>query len=595
MLSGQVRGAGKTAASRLHHNEHFLASIIESSDKCIIGTDMKGNILGWNRGAEELLGYSPEEAMGRSITMLYPPNREIEDLLALDKFARQEHVGIFESTRVRKDGTYLVVSVVLSPIRDDNGELCGISAIYLESSTSLAAASVLPSGNPKQREMPTARPTKRLSVLLGTAAAGGTIATARYLGTHGLDVGVISSLRLSVAAWSRGTSRSYPAPPENEVDGFLARLLEIGAATPGQILLPTSDETAWMYTLHATELGKYFCLYQPSIETMRRIVDKKLFEEALHKAGMPVIPSWEPRTFDEAVELAPTLPYPVLIKPRTHVHRLRNDKGMVAHTKEELLEKYRGYCSREQMRSADNPLLPDASLPILQQFVDVEKEGVYSVTGFIDRSGELFVTRRSTKVFQRSKPVGVGVCFESRPNDPALSAAVRRLCRELNYFGLFEVEFLRFDDGWAAIDFNARLFNQVGMDIRRGMPLPLFACLDAAGEREALREAVIEAQQNETEAVFCDTFTLRAILTARTITGRISRKELGYWREWLKRHAAHTVDSVKDPQDRLPEIVHRLSEIYLGLRAFPRFLNSMPRVSAVTLPPATTQPSKVQS
>ena len=51
--------------------------------------------------------------------------------------------------------------------------------------------------------------------------------------------------------------------------------------------------------------------------------------------------------------------------------------------------------------------------------------------------------------------------------------AVRRLCRELGYFGIFEVEFLWFDGRWAAIDFNPRLFNQIGMDIRRGMPLPL--------------------------------------------------------------------------------------------------------------------------
>jgi hypothetical protein len=122
------------------------------------------------------------------------------------------------------------------------------------------------------------------------------------------------------------------------------------------------------------------------------------------------------------------------------------------------------------------------------------------------------------------------------------------------------------------------------MDIRRGMPLPLFACLDASGETEALREAVAKAQTSDTEAVFCDTFTLRAILTARTITGRISRKELAYWRDWMKQHESHTVDSVADPQDRLPGFVHRLSEISLGLKAFPRFLRSMPRVSSITSP-----------
>ena len=86
----------------------------------------------------------------------------------------------------------------------------------------------------------------------------------------------------------------------------------------------------------------------------------------------------------------------------------------------------------------------------------------------------------------------------------------------LGYFGIFEVEFLWFDGRWAAIDFNPRLFNQIGMDIRRGMPLPLLACLDAAGETALLREAVAKAQEEDDEqTVFCDRFTLRAILLAQ--------------------------------------------------------------------------------
>jgi predicted ATP-grasp superfamily ATP-dependent carboligase len=344
-----------------------------------------------------------------------------------------------------------------------------------------------------------------------------------------------------------------------------------------------------LYTLKASLLEKHFCLYQTSIETMRRILDKKLFQDALTRAGLPVLPSWEPQNMEEVKALAPALPYPVLIKPRTHVHRLRNDKGIVAYSKSELIEQYQLFIDRERQR-AENPLLPDANLPILQQFVKVQEEGVHSVTGFIDRTGELFVTRRSTKVFQRSQPVGVGICFESLPTDPELSDGVRRLCRELGHFGIFEVEFLRFGESWMAIDFNPRLFNQIGMDIYRGMPLPLLACLDAAGETAALREAVAKAQAEDTNspAVFSDGFTLRAILLARTLTGRISRKELAYWRSWIKKHADHSVDFAADSKDPRPAFIHVLSEIQLGLKAFPRFLRSMPRLSPV-MSPATTK------
>ncbi len=219
-------------------------------------------------------------------------------------------------------------------------------------------------------------------------------------------------------------------------------------------MLPTSDETAWLYTLNAAELGRYFRVVQPPIAVLLNILDKKLFADAAVRAGLSVLPSWDPGSIDDVRELAPALPYPILIKPRTHVHRIRNDKGVVVYSAAELIVQYQRFIDREQARAAENPLLRDANLPILQQFVRVGSEGVHSVTGFIDRTGELFVTRGATKVFQRSQPVGVGVCFESRPASPALSDAVRILCRELGYFGIFEVEFLWFEGRWAAIDFN---------------------------------------------------------------------------------------------------------------------------------------------
>lgn len=455
-----------------------------------------------------------------------------------------------------------------------------------QTSSKTAAESVLslpaPETSHSKSRLPTLNSSRQPSVLLATACSGGTIAAVRLLAANGFKVGVISSsgVRLSAASWSRGAARSYAAPAENS-HLFLQRLLEVGADDPNQILLATSDETAWLYTEHAAELGQYFCVYQPSMTTLRRILDKKLFSEAAITAGVSVLPTWQPRTLDELRILSPSLPYPILIKPRTHVHRIRNDKGRVVHSMAELMHEYPRFIHREHVRSAESALLPDAGLPILQKFVSVAAEGVCSISGFIDRTGELFVTRRSTKILQRSQPVGVGVCFESLPADPVLSSVVRRLCLELGYFGVFEVEFLRYDEGWAAIDFNPRFFNQLGMDIRRGMPLPLFACLDAAGETAALREAVSKAQAEpeDTETVFCDGFTLRAILAARRLTGRISPEELTYWRDWIQRHAASTVDVARDRDDWVPSVVHALSEIFLGLRAIPKFLRMTPRAS----------------
>jgi predicted ATP-grasp superfamily ATP-dependent carboligase len=432
-------------------------------------------------------------------------------------------------------------------------------------------------------DIPGSRPEGSLSVLLASASYGGTIAAARSLSASGVRVSVVSSQRLfGAAGWSRGVARTYRAPLEIDSEAFLQRLIAIGKSDPGQILLPTSDETAWMYAADADALSPYFTLYQPSIATISRILDKKLLYAAANAAGVATLPCWYPADESDARSLPVTLPYPVLIKPRTHVHRLRNDKGALVSNRTELLEEFPQFAARELRDVSPNPLLPDAHLPMVQKYVDVSADGVRSVSGFVDRSGELFVARHATKLLQRSRPVGVGVCFESCPADAELSDAVRRLCRELGYFGIFEVEFVRYDGRWCVIDFNPRLFSQVGMDIRRDAPLPYLACLDAAGETEMLRSEVAKAQQADADgaAVFYDRFTLRALILAQTLTLRNSRENRDFWRGWARRNADHAVDFAADADDAIPGVIHVLSEIYLGLRAFPRFLKSTPRINS---------------
>jgi hypothetical protein len=79
--------------------------------------------------------------------------------------------------------------------------------------------------------------------------------------------------------------------------------------------------------------------------------------------------------------------------------------------------------------------------------------------------------------------------------------------------------------------------------------------------------------------VFCDGFTLRAILTARMLTGRITRKELSYWRDWIRQPDAHVVDVVKDERDSIPAYIHALSEICRGVKNIGKFLRLTPRTS----------------
>src|SRR5581483_2905625 len=108
----------------------FLASIVESSDDAIVGTVLDGGILSWNRAAEQLFGYSAEEAIGQSVIMLFPPDRKADYLSTLTKVRRQERVERFEAIRVGKDGRPIDILAIISPIRDPLGKLQGVSAIY---------------------------------------------------------------------------------------------------------------------------------------------------------------------------------------------------------------------------------------------------------------------------------------------------------------------------------------------------------------------------------------------------------------------------------------------------------------------------------
>ncbi len=91
-----------------------LAAIVESSDDAIISKDINGIITSWNKAAERMLGYKPEEVIGRSITMLIPEGRGDEMYRILDRVRRSEHVDHYETVRRRKDGTLIEVSLTVS-------------------------------------------------------------------------------------------------------------------------------------------------------------------------------------------------------------------------------------------------------------------------------------------------------------------------------------------------------------------------------------------------------------------------------------------------------------------------------------------------
>lgn len=106
-----------------------LAAIVEASDDAIISMDLGGNIVTWNRGAEQLFGYSASEAVGKPITILYPPDGLAEAAEVLARVRRGERVEHYETKRRRKDGSVFDISFTISPVRDSEGRIVGASKI----------------------------------------------------------------------------------------------------------------------------------------------------------------------------------------------------------------------------------------------------------------------------------------------------------------------------------------------------------------------------------------------------------------------------------------------------------------------------------
>lgn len=107
----------------------LLAAIVASSDDAIISKNLDGIITSWNKSAERIFGYTPDEAIGQHITLIIPPERHAEESAILNRLRRGERVDHFHTVRRRKDGSHLDVSLTISPVRDSSGRVIGASKV----------------------------------------------------------------------------------------------------------------------------------------------------------------------------------------------------------------------------------------------------------------------------------------------------------------------------------------------------------------------------------------------------------------------------------------------------------------------------------
>ena len=193
-----------------------LAAIAESSDDAIVGKDLSGVVTAWNRAAVAMFGYTADEIIGCPITTIIPPERVVEEAGILDRVRRGERMVHFETLRRRKDGRIIPVSLTISPIRDDDGRIVGVSKIARDLSEAHRVYQEL-----QRREA-------LLRSILGTGPDALVV-----IDEHGL-IQSFSAAAERLFGFSpdevvgRNVSRLMPSPYREEHDGYLARYLSTG-------------------------------------------------------------------------------------------------------------------------------------------------------------------------------------------------------------------------------------------------------------------------------------------------------------------------------------------------------------------------------
>ena len=121
--------AQRLAEAALLEARRHLGAIVESSEDAIIAIDLSGRINSWNLGAERLYCHAREEIIGKPISTIIPPNLHIEEQQIIERVGRGERIEHYETVRLRKDGSRVEVSLTVSPVRDAEGRLVGISKV----------------------------------------------------------------------------------------------------------------------------------------------------------------------------------------------------------------------------------------------------------------------------------------------------------------------------------------------------------------------------------------------------------------------------------------------------------------------------------
>ncbi len=416
-------------------------------------------------------------------------------------------------------------------------------------------------------------------VLLTAGGFYGTLAAARCLGRAGVPVTLAEGHVLAPARWSRHVTRRVRCPDPSDAEPFLRWLLDFGARSPGHVLLPSSDDGAWLIAEAQADLRRFFHLLPTPFAAVEALLDKRALTAHCREVGLDVPETWFPRSEEEAFACARDVGLPLLLKPRTQVLLDSHSKGLLIESLGDVKARFREFLAWNHHGDRLLRRSPDMKWPMLQRYFSDARENIHSLAGYADGAGRILAVRAARKILQRPRKLGIGLCFEEAPVDEALVAKLAALCRRVGYRGVFEAELITTGSRRVLIDFNPRFYSQMAFDIARGLPLPHIAYADALGDTATVttltERAAAPRPPTSLPRVYIHRFLFEVMIRGQGLSGRLTAQEERKWRTWWQEHRAVATDAVADGDDRIPWAVDVASHLTAITRHPRSFFRSM--------------------
>jgi D-aspartate ligase len=406
----------------------------------------------------------------------------------------------------------------------------------------------------------------RPPALLVDAMWYGTLAAARDLGAHGVEVTLASDSWVAPARWSRHVTRTVSCPSSKDAAAFVAWLLRFGAAHPGHFLYPTSDDVAWLIAAHSEALSRSFRLYTPPIESLVRLLDKGRLIEDARAVGLDVPPTSLPRNETEVEQSGRELAFPLYVKPRAQVLGRGLGKGVRVEKLAALLPSWQVQRNAANYDAEVIDRVPDLRLPLIQSCAS-NMERIYSVDGFIDETGEIYASLASLELLHRPRASSAAIIIEHAETDPVIEQRLRRLFQTTGFCGVFDAEFIECGAHKQLIDINPRFYGHMAFEMDRGLHLPWLAYVAATRDREALKAEVEKAKAaHVARRAYVHRLPTALLLAGQRLSGAMSGEDRFRWRRWISEYRG----SITDPAHAVDDPAPRIAEVAMEAVAFMR-------------------------